>query len=76
MIDVYTLYVDVDHRRKGIGRVLLNFAEEYARKKKLHGVKNETGRDDERKRSFFSECGYQKVGEVLNSRVKDEASIF
>jgi GNAT superfamily N-acetyltransferase len=76
MIDVFTLYVDADHRQKGIGRALLNFAEEYARKKKLHGVKNETGRDDERTRSFFSECGYQKVGEVLNSRVKDEASIF
>jgi len=76
MIDVFTLYVDIDHRRKGIGQALLSFAEEYVRKKKLHGVKNETGRDDERTRSFFSKCGYQRVGEVLNSRVKDEASIF
>lgn len=75
MIDVFTLYVDSDHRRKGVGRTLLSFAEEYARKRKLHGVKIEGGFDEQTER-FFSKCGYQRVGEVLNSRVKDEASIF
>jgi len=75
MIDVFTLYVDSDHRRKGIGRTLLDFAEEYARKRKLHGVKLEGGFGKKTER-FLSKCGYQRVGEVLNSRVKDEASIF
>ena len=76
MLDVINLYVDSEHRDKGIGQALLSFAEEYARKKKLHGVKLETGKDDEKTKHFFSKCGYQRVGEVLNSRVKDEASIF
>lgn len=76
MLDIINLYVDSEHRDKGIGQALLSFAEEYARKKKLHGVKLETGKDDEKTRHFFSKCGYQRVGEVLNSRVKDEASIF
>ncbi len=76
MIDVFNLYVDIDHRRKGIGRILLNFAEEYARKKKLHGVKLETGKDNKGAQSFYLKCGYQKVGEVKNYRVKDGTSIF
>jgi len=76
ILDIFNLYVDMEHRDKGIGQKLLSFAEEYAKKKKLHGVKIETGKDDEKTRHFFSKCGYQRVGEVLNSRVKDEASIF
>ena len=76
VLDILNLYVDMEHRDKGIGQALMSFAEEYARKKKLHGVKIETGKDDEKTRHFFSKCGYQRVGEVLNSRVKDEASIF
>jgi GNAT superfamily N-acetyltransferase len=75
MLDIFNLYVDKDHRGKGIGQALLSFAEEYARKRKLHGVKIEGG-FDEKRGSFFSKRGYQRVGEVLNSRVKDEASIF
>ena len=76
MVDVFNLYVDIDHRRKGIGQILLNFAEEYARKKKLHGVKLETGKDNKEAQSFYLKCGYQRVGEVKNYRVKDSISIF
>jgi ribosomal protein S18 acetylase RimI-like enzyme len=76
MIDVFNLYVDIDHRGKGIGQVLMNFAEEYTRKKKLHGVKVETSKDNERAQSFYLKCGYQKVGEVKNYRVKNGTSIF
>jgi len=76
MLDVFNLYVDIDHRRKGIGQILLNFAEEYARKKELHGVKLETGKDNKEAQKFYLKCGYQKVGEVKNYRVKDETSIF
>jgi len=76
MLDVFNLYVDIAHRGKGIGRILLNFAEEYARKKKLHGVKLETGKDNKEAQSFYLKCGYQKVGEVKNYRVKDSTSIF
>lgn len=76
MLDVFNLYVDIDHRGKGIGRILLNFAEEYARKKKLHGVKLETGKDNKEAQSFYLKCGYQRVGEVKNYRLKDSISIF
>ena len=76
MLDVFNLYVDMDCRSKGIGRILLDFAEEYARKKKLHGVILETGKDDKDAQSFYLKCGYQKVGEVKIYRVKDSTSIF
>lgn len=76
MLDVFNLYVDIDNRRKGIGQILLNFAEEYARRKKLHGVKLEIGKDNKKTQRFYLKCGYQKVGEVKNYRVKDETSIF
>jgi len=76
MLDVFNLYVDIEHRGKAIGRTLLNFAEEYARKKKLHGVKLETGKDNKEAQSFYLKCGYQKVGKVKNYRVKDSTSIF
>ena len=75
MLDVFELFVDKNHRGKGIGQALMRFAEEYARKEKLHGVKLEGG-FSKKTESFLSKCGYQRVGEVLNSRVKDEASIF
>ncbi len=76
MVDIFNLYVDIDHRGKGIGRILLNFAEEYARRKKLHGVKVETSEDNKEAQSLYLKCGYQKVGEVKNYRVKDGTSIF
>ncbi|UCG37199.1 MAG: GNAT family N-acetyltransferase [Candidatus Bathyarchaeota archaeon] len=76
MLDVFNLYVDSDHRRKGIGRILLSFAEEYARKKELHGVKVETSKDNKEAQDFYLKCGYRKVGEVKNYRVKDGISIF
>lgn len=76
MLDVFNLYVDIEHRGKGIGRVLLDFAEEYARKKKLHGVKLETSKDNKEAQRFYLKCGYQRVGEVKNYRLKDSISIF
>ncbi len=75
MLDIFELFVDKNHRGKGIGQALMRFAEEYARKEKLHGVKLEGG-FSKKTENFLSKCGYQRVGEVLNSRVKDEASIF
>jgi len=76
MLDVYNLYVDLNHREKGVGRKLLDFAEEYAHKKKLHGVKIETGEDSKHAQRFYLKCGYQKVGKVKNYRLKDSVSIF
>lgn len=76
MLDVYNLYVDISHRGKGIGQKLLDFAEEYARKKRLHGVKVETGEDNKDAQQFYLKCGYQKVGKVKNYRLKDSTSLF
>ncbi len=76
MLDIFNLYVDIDHRGKGIGRKLLDFAGEYAKKKKLHGVKLETGKDNRDAQKFYLKCGYQKVGEVKNYRLKNSTSIF
>jgi len=76
MLDIFNLYVDIDHRGRGIGRALLDFAEEYARKKKLHGVKLETSKDNKEAQKFYLKCGYQKVGEVKNYRVRNGTSIF
>ena len=53
MLDLINLYVDIDHRGKGMGRKLLNFAEEYAKKKKLHGVRLETSKDNEAAQKFY-----------------------
>ena len=75
-LDVFNLYVDVDCRGRGIGQILLKFAEKYAQKKKLHGVKLETGEDNKTAQRFYLKCGYQKVGKVKNYRLKNSTSIF
>ena len=43
MLDIFNLYVDMNHRSRGLGQALLRFAEEYARERKMHGVKIEGG---------------------------------
>ena len=54
----------------------MSFAEDYARKKKLHGVRVDTSKDNKQAQSFYMKCGYQKVGKVKNYNIKDETSIF
>ena len=50
--------VDVQFRQQGIGKALLNYAKEWAKKKKLAGIMLETQNNNVAACKFYERCGF------------------
>lgn len=61
---VKTLWVDPDHRGGGLGRALLNTAEDHSRQFDCHGAWLDTSSSEAR--DFYRRCGYQEFGVLAN----------
>jgi len=61
-VDAYVgeLVVDVDHERRGVGTLLLNAVEEWARRRGLRHLTLETGAANALARAFYARSGYRE----------------
>ena len=61
-VDAYVgeLVVDVDHERRGVGTLLLNAVEEWARRRGLRHLTLETGAGNAPARAFYARSGYRE----------------
>ncbi|MEV6489774.1 GNAT family N-acetyltransferase [Actinoplanes sp. NPDC051633] len=61
-IDAYVgeLVVKCTHERRGVGRLMMNAAEEWARRRGLRYLTLETGAANRPARAFYDRCGYQE----------------
>jgi len=61
---IHRMSVDPDHRRSGVGRELLSFAEDLALKNKITYLKTDTNSVNEKMNGLFIKCGYELIGEM------------
>jgi len=61
-IDAYVgeLVVKATYERRGVGTLLINTAEEWARRRGLRNLTLETGAANGPARAFYARCGYQE----------------
>jgi ribosomal protein S18 acetylase RimI-like enzyme len=61
-IDAYVgeLAVKAEHERRGVGTLLMDAAEEWARRRGLRHLTLETGAANGAARAFYDRCGYQE----------------
>lgn len=59
LMNIMALAVDDNERGHGIGRSLLNAAEEWARENGAAGVRLNSGMDRENAHHFYEACGYK-----------------
>ena len=61
---IHRMAVDPEHRRKGVGRELMKFAEDLAQKQRIDYLKIDTNSKNEKMKALFVKCGYNLIGEV------------
>jgi len=65
VIVIHRLAVNPDSQAKGIARLLMDFAEEYARKEKHSAIRLDSYSQNKRALKFYENRGYQKRGECF-----------
>ena len=63
--DVYQLFVDPDHRRKGIGTLLYNEAEMFAKGRGLVKLRCDSGIHPETISFWKNKCGFRSKGHMI-----------
>ena len=58
---IHRLAVHPDFQKKGIGKILMDFAEKYAREKKFISVRLDTFSMNKRNLKFYESRGYQRL---------------
>jgi len=58
---IHRLAVHPDFQKKGIGKILMDFAEEYAREKKFISVRLDTFSMNKRNLKFYESRGYERL---------------
>ena len=61
---IHRLAVHPNFQKKGIGKILMDFAENYARKKKFASVRLDTFSVNKRNLKFYESRGYQRLGGI------------
>jgi len=64
------LFVDAGHRRRGIGRQLMQAAEDLARKRGASRIVLTVGADNRRARAFYRALGYRDFGVATAKRLE------
>lgn len=61
---IHRMAVDPEYRRNGVGRKLMNFAEDLAMKSNINYLKTDTNSINEKMNALFVKCDYNFVGEM------------
>ena len=61
---IHRLAVHPDFQKKGVGKVLMGFAEKYARKKKCKSIRLDTFSVNKRNLKFYESRGYQRLERI------------
>jgi len=61
---IHRLAVHPDFQKKGIGKILMDFAEKYAREKKYKSVRLDTFSVNKRNLKFYESRGYHRLEEI------------
>ncbi|MCM4167731.1 dTDP-fucosamine acetyltransferase [Arenibacter antarcticus] len=62
---IHRLAVHPKHQKKGYGKILMDFAEEYAANQGSVSVRLDTFSQNTRNNTFYKSRGYQKVGSIF-----------
>ena len=71
-LDIESLFVKEEYRKKGIGKALINFMEKEARAKNILHFHINTNRKNITARSFYEKLGYKDTGEILLDKTLDK----
>lgn len=61
---IHRLAVDPEYQKRGYARMLMKFAEIYARKNKYISIRLDTFSQNQRNQKFYEQQGYQKLGNI------------
>ena len=61
---IHRLAVHPDFQKKGVGKVLMDFAEKYARKKECNSIRLDTFSVNKRNLKFYESRGYQRLERI------------
>lgn len=64
-IELHRLYVDVDFQGRGVGRLLMEFAIDYARKQRVEWIWLGVWEHNPRAQSFYKQWGFEKFSEHI-----------
>src|SRR4029077_13010190 len=64
-MELRRMYVDPDFRRRGIARIMLDFAEEECRRRHRPRINLSTSELQREALAFYQNAGYERVGEEL-----------
>ena len=64
-VELTEFFVAEEHRRFGIGRGLMEFAETEFRKRGIEDINLLTGKDNHTAQRFYLSCGYHEVREMM-----------
>jgi len=67
VIVIHRLAVSPEHQAKGIARLLMDFAEDFAKKKNYSGIRLDSYSQNKRALKFYENRGYKKRGECFFS---------
>jgi ribosomal protein S18 acetylase RimI-like enzyme len=62
---IHRLAVDPNFQKKGIGKSLMDFAEDYAKKNQFKTVRLDTFSQNKRNNKFYKSREYVKLGDVF-----------
>ena len=61
---VHRLGINEEHWNKGIGKSIMNFAEELVRKKNLKSIRLDTYSGNPKAMNFYRKLGYEELGTI------------
>lgn len=61
---IHRMAVDPEHQSNGVGRDLMNFAEDLALKRNIEYLKTDTNSLNDKMKALFLKCGYNFIGEI------------
>lgn len=60
LAQIQGLVIDMNHRRKGVASMLIQYAEKFATQKKVRGIYVDTPTDNHSARKFYEKNGFRK----------------
>lgn len=70
MATVTDLYIEIPHRRKGLGRKTLEHVADFCRRAGVRGLELQAERDNTEARAFYKRCGFVATDRIpMNKRL-------
>jgi GNAT superfamily N-acetyltransferase len=71
-LDIESLFIKEEYRKKGIGKALIKFMEKEAREKNILHFHINTNMKNKTARLFYEKLGYKDTGEILLDKTVDK----